>query len=140
MTVCHGGANNLKLCTAAGASSCPSGTCTSEVPRGYGVRLSTMEAGNAVAILFADANNDRTFNTGEEIKTRKLSPSSRVTVTAVSPVSAGRLDIVFEPPKPTVQFNGSTATTVASVVITHAVSGASRTVTMNRVSGQVSID
>lgn len=138
--ICRGGSNNLKVCTVGTATTCPSGTCAYEVPRGYGLRLTTAAAGAGQSVLYADINASRTYDAGEEIKTTKLSTTSRVTVKTLTPVSSGLLDVVFEPPKPTVFFNGATGTTLATVQVQHATSGATRNVTINRVSGQVSLE
>jgi Tfp pilus assembly protein FimT len=140
VAVCRGGSSNLKVCTLGVATTCPSGTCANEVPRGYGLKLSVATGEASQTVIYADINGNRAFDAGETLKSSALSTTSRVSVKALTPVSAGLLEVVFEPPKPTVFFNGGTATTLATVQVQHATSGATRNVTINRVSGQVSLD
>lgn len=140
LPVCRGGSSNLKVCTIGVSTTCPSGTCAYEVPRGYGLRLSTLTTGASLLTLFADTNGNRAFDAGEAMNTKPLSTTTRVFVKTLTPVGSNVLDVVFEPPKPTVYFNASTATTLATVQVQHSTSGATRSVTINRVSGQVSLD
>jgi prepilin-type N-terminal cleavage/methylation domain-containing protein len=138
VNTCRGGANDLKVCQTGAPSPCPGGTCTLEVPHGYGLRANTLAGSAGSLIIYADVNGDRAYNPGEELNTRVLAPSSRVTVKTVVPSASGLLDIVFDPPKPTIYYNNSTTTTQATVTVTHSTTGAVRDVTMNRISGQIS--
>lgn len=135
--VCRGGSNDLKLCPT-GAGGCPGGICTSEVPLGYGVRFTTAGDGRQQAVLFADANGNRVLDGGETISGVTVSSTPKLYVSALSPVSGSSLDIVFVPPRPTVYFNGDTATGVGTVFFYHATTSRSRSFSVNRVSGQVS--
>jgi Tfp pilus assembly protein FimT len=134
--MCDAGANADKVC--AQAADCPSGSCVRRVPPGYGIRFTTVDPQRRMTVLFADGNGNAALDAGEEMRTDSLSPGVFVSVTSVDPDVSGVLDVVFSPPKPTVTYNGSTAQAVASVVITHSTTGQSRTVTINRVSGQIS--
>lgn len=129
-----------KVCSS--NSDCSGGvSCTRSYPSGYGVRVTTAANGRTQSILFVDVDGDRTFDATEAIRTDSLGSGPFVSVTSLSPVTpGGTLDLVFEPPKPTLYFNGSIATTTASITVTHSGSGGSRTVTVNRVTGQVSAD
>lgn len=136
---CVGG-TTVKTCRV-NADCSGGGTCTRSLPTGYGVRLSSASGAAAKkTIIFADLNGDRAYQSGEEIRTDSISAGPFVAVTSLSPVASSALDIVLEPPKPTVWFNGSNAQSVATIVLTHSATGKTRTVTVNRITGQVSAD
>lgn len=138
VNACRGGARNLKVCPTGAAADCPGGACAPEVPHGYGLRANTLSGSDTSLILYADLNGNRAYDAGEELNTRPLSPTKRVTVSAVDPVAGGLLDVVFEPPKPSIFYNAATAAVQATVTVRHSTSQATRTVTLNRISGQVS--
>lgn len=138
--LCHGGANDLKMCLNGDAALCPSGTCAQEVPSGYGIHVATVSPDSRKIVLFADLNNDKAYTLGEAVRSDNVSPGPFVSVSAVSPVASNALDVVFQPPKPTGYFNGSTAQATATVTLTHSTTGAQKTVTVNRISGQISAD
>jgi Tfp pilus assembly protein FimT len=137
---CSGG-GTVKTCST-NADCNGGGTCVRSLPKGYGVRLSTASAAaSKKAILFADLNGDRAYQSGEEIRTDSISAGPFVGATSLTPVSGtNALDIVLEPPKPTVWFNGSNAMSVATIVLTHSTTSQTRTVTVNRITGQVNAD
>lgn len=115
-------------------------TCVRSYPTGYGVRVSSAAGSNLQSILFADIDGDRAYDATEVLRTERLSPGPFVTMSAVSPASANALDIVFAPPKPTVYFNGSIATAIATLTVRHSTTGSTRTVRINRITGQISAD
>lgn len=137
---CRGGTRDLQTCPSGSSAECGGGTCVVEVPRGYGIRLSTALADERKVVLFADLDGDRAFDSGELIRSDTASPGPSVKVSTLSPTSGATLDIVFEPPKPTVYFNGSVATGVASITTQHAATGKTKNVTVNRITGQVNAD
>jgi prepilin-type N-terminal cleavage/methylation domain-containing protein len=137
---CRGGTRDLKTCPGGTAGECPGGTCSTEVPNGWGVRLSTISPNDKKMILYADTNANRAYDAGEEVRTDSISGGAFVSVKTLTPVSIGTLDIVFEPPAPIIYFNGSTATAIASIVLQHTTTAATRTVTVNRISGQINAD
>ncbi len=137
---CRGGTRDLQTCPSGLSAECGGGTCVVEVPRGYGIRLSTTSPDDRSVILFADLDGDRAYDAGELIRSDSASPGPSVKVSTLSPAAGATLDIVFEPPKPSVYFNGSTATGVASVTTRHAATGQTKNVTVNRITGQVNAD
>jgi prepilin-type N-terminal cleavage/methylation domain-containing protein len=137
---CRGGTNDLKTCPSGLSSECGGGTCVVEVPRGYGIRFSTAAADARKLITFADLDGDRAYDVGELLRTDAVSPGLSVRVSTLSPTAGSTLDIVFEPPKPTVYFNGSTATGIATITTLHSVTNQVKNVTVNRITGQVNAD
>ncbi len=140
---CSGGSSTGVSTTCATAADCKNGgSCVRSLPKGYGVHLTMSSAvGSKQAVLFADLNGDRLYEKGEEIRTDSISAGPSVSITSLAPMTvATDLDIVLEPPKPTVWFNGSNASAVATVVLQHSASLRTRSVTVNRVTGQVSAD
>ncbi|MEY4744822.1 MAG: hypothetical protein RL272_767 [Candidatus Parcubacteria bacterium] len=137
---CQGGTNDRKVCAGGTDAECGGGTCVRDVPRGYGIRLTTVAATAAKVILYADVNGSRAYDAGEEIRVDSVTPGPFVTVTNLDPVAANSLDVVFEPPKPKVWFNGSTATAVATVTLTHKTTGLTKVVSINQVTGQINAD
>lgn len=137
---CRGGTRDLQTCPSGLSSECSGGTCVVEVPRGYGIHLSTAVADERKVVLFADLDGDRAFDSGELIRSDTASPGPSVKVSTLSPTSGTTLDIVFEPPKPSVYFNGSTATGIATITTSHAATGQTKNVTVNRITGQVNAD
>ncbi len=137
---CSGG-GTVKTCTK-DADCNGGGTCVRSLPHGYGVHLSTATAAaSRQTVIFADLNGDRAYQAGEEIRTDSISAGPFVGLTSLAPMTATKfLDIVLEPPKPTVWFNASNALSVSTVVLTHSATGKTRSVTINRITGQVSAD
>jgi prepilin-type N-terminal cleavage/methylation domain-containing protein len=136
---CVGGSNAGAVCLS-GDSQCPGGECIRDVPRGYGLRLSSSGPDTAKVIGFADINGDGVFQPEEETRRDNIALSPSITVSSLSPSSSGSLDIVFTPPRPTVSFNGNAADPLATVTVTHSATSQTRTVTINKVSGQVSVE
>lgn len=138
--ICRGGSRDLKICPTGAAEDCPGGICSTEVPLGYGVRFDTAAGASSAAIEYADTNGNMTYDDGEEIQKTPLSTTPNVTVKTVTPSNDGRLDIIFVPPRPTIFLNGVTTTATATIELTHSASGETRTVQLNRISGQISSD
>ena len=140
VNVCRGGEHDGKLCSNGAAKGCVGGTCSPEVPRGYGVRFSKVGEAAGRAVVFADLDGTKSYSTDEDLQVLELSPSSNVAVTSFDPYTYPVVDVVFEPPRPTVYFNGSVNETVVLISLEHEISGQVRTLRVNRVSGQVSSD
>ncbi len=138
--MCSGGTRDKLTCPSGQDADCGGGLCIRTVPNGYGVHLTTASGASAKVIVFADGNGNRAYDPGEEVRTDLISPGVFVVVQSLDPVSGGALDIVFDPPKPTVWYNGSNAQPIATVVIQHTISTKTKTVTVNAISGQVSSD
>lgn len=137
---CVGGANNGKTCLGGTGGECPSGSCVRDIPKGYGVRFSSSGAEASMAISFADINGNGAFDAGEEMRRDRITVSSSVAVSTLAPSFAAVLDIVFSPPRPTVTFNATAPDAIAVITIRHSATGATKAVTVNKVSGQVNID
>lgn len=89
-----------------------------ETPEGffgsYGIFLKEEEGSY---ILFADKNEDNSYEWGEGLEAEAGNLENGVTITALSPVSAqGQLSIVFSPPDPEVSFDAGAGNT-ASIVL-----------------------
>lgn len=138
--LCQGGTNDKKVCISGTDAECGGGVCVRDVPRGYGIRLTSVSPASRRIITFADGDNDRAYDVGEELRNDPVSPGPFVEVTALDPVAGGVLDIIFEPPKPKVWYNGSDSQAIATMTVAHTTTGASRTVTINAISGQISGD
>lgn len=142
---CKGGSRPLLSCISGEDSECGvGGSCVREVPLGYGVHLSTDVGSERKVLFFADADGDRRWDAGEEIRSDNVSPGAFVSTTETcigSNCTSSVLDIVFVPPKPTTYFNdGAVAGAVATITLSHRQTGTAKTVTVNRISGQVSVD
>ena len=137
--VCKGGADDLKVCPSGDSADCVGGTCQRDIPRGYGVHFSpgTDESG---LVFFADTDGDRIFQAREEIQRFSVTSGAFVIVSSISPEQNNVLDIVFVPPKPSILFNGGTTSAIATVQLQHTTTNATRDVTLNRISGQVSTE
>ena len=139
--MCRQGVNDGHTCLSGQIDECPGGSCARRVPSGYGVRFSTAEEDRMKMLLYADGGEpaNRVFDPGETVRSDSIAPSQLVVIDSVSPAGA-TLDIVFAPPKPTVYVNGGTADVNASVTFRHLHTGQTRTVTINRISGQISAE
>lgn len=141
VSCCIGGSRDGLMCgLSVGDQGCPGGKCVTDLPRGFGLHLSSVEGDNRKMVYFADLDGEYDYDVGEEVRVDAVSSGKFVSVSGVSPASGGVLDIVFVPPKPTAYFNNSTDESGAEIVLQHAHSGATRTVTVNRLSGQVSAE
>lgn len=138
---CQGGTNDKGICPGGTDPECGGGTCVRDVPRGYGVHLTTVGAGASKAVLFADTDGDKTFSVRETVRTDAITPGPFVVASALNPMSAGNaLDILFEPPKPKLWFNASQAIGIATVTLRHTTSSRTKNVTVNLISGQINAD
>lgn len=136
---CVLGTNDKKLCKNAG--DCPSGTCATEVPHGYGVHFSSAAVENRKVIMFADIDGDNVYSPSEAIRTDNVSSGPFVYVQTVAPTVGGMLDIVFVPPKPTIFINNNvTADGIATITVRHDNIGQQKRITINKVSGQISAE
>lgn len=138
---CVGGANDGRVCVAGSGAGCPNGTCTRDIPRGFGVHFSVRPGEERKMVYFADTNGNRAYDDGEAVRTDSVSSGAYVDVVKVVPDKGGVLDIVFVPPKPTVSYNNdATPDTEAVVTLRHRTTGLEKLVRINRLSGQVSVD
>jgi prepilin-type N-terminal cleavage/methylation domain-containing protein len=91
---------------------------------GYGIRL---QKNSSDYILFADLNNNRTYDSGEEIEIPSLGQNLRIS--DLSPSSP--LTIVFIPPDPQVIINPSDSSASITVEVID-ISGLQRTIKVNK--------
>ncbi len=107
----------------------------------YGVHLAECPSGSCRYILFVDLNNDNYYESGEEYNQGSFEMPAGVfiknnnLIVGSSGVSA--LDIIFEAPSGNIFFNDSQADETAQIILTHAYFNGSKTITLNRVSGQI---
>ncbi|MEY4722718.1 MAG: hypothetical protein RLZZ324_231 [Candidatus Parcubacteria bacterium] len=137
---CNGGARANMTCPGGTAAECPGGgTCSHEVPHGYGMHFTTVAAGAKRMIYFADINGNHAYDAGEDVRNDNVSPGVQVSASSllIGATSVPTLDIVFDPPVPTAYFNNATSTAIASISLTHAVTAQVKSVSVNRISGQV---
>lgn len=129
-----------QTCPGGSDAECAGGTCRQEVPLAYGMHLSTADGRKLIS--FADVNGDHVWQSGEEYRTDSVSPGALVFMSGlqVGSSAVAQLDVVFAPPKPATFFNGMTDEAAASITLTQPQTGATRTVTVNRVTGQVNAD
>ena len=74
-------------------------------PKGYGIYLATNASSSY--ILFADQDGNHTYNDKEDILIETINLETDVKISALS--SGSSLNIVFEPPNPTVWVNNSSS-------------------------------
>lgn len=137
---CVGGAAEGDVCKPGASTACADGNCLRDIPRGYGVHLSSAVGQERTMVYFADTDGDRRFGPGEAVRTESVSSGAFVDVVRVFPDDVGTLDIVFIPPKPNVYYNDATDETEAVVTLRHRSTGKEQVVRLNRVSGQVSVE
>lgn len=137
--VCKGGVDDMKTCMSGDSADCSGGTCERTVPRGYGVHFAPGDDARNL-IYFADTDGDKAYDAGEDISPYSVSSGAFVVLSGVAPLAGGGLDVVFVPPKPSVYINGGTDSVIATVTLRHDSTGAERSVTVNRASGQITSD
>jgi prepilin-type N-terminal cleavage/methylation domain-containing protein len=137
---CHGGADDGKLCPLDSGISCGEGACEDDIPPAYGINISVAEGEEREVRIFADTNDNGRYDDGEAIRVDSISPGPFVSITGVDPVDGDSLDILFDPPKPTTKFNNDIADTIATVELQHQHTSNVATITINRVSGLISVD
>ncbi len=137
---CHGGSEEGKVCPSGEDIDCVGGSCIRDIPDSWGVRISTLDGENRAIAVFADTNGNRRLDEGEAVRYESLSPGPFVRVVGVEPDDSGVIDIVFTPPKPKIAFNDSEVDGLAIITLEHDHSNAQQTVTVNRISGLVTVE
>jgi len=137
--LCAGGAMAGRLCLTRTDAECGAGSiCALTVPRAYGIRYSTVPGENMTVTTFVDLEpSNKRYDAGEALRTEPIAPGAVIEAAAVTPTDAGALDIVFEPPKPRVWFNGSSSVAAATLQLQHSLSGLTKTLNINAVSGRI---
>lgn len=138
VSVCSGGANDLKVCEPkTPAVNCPGGTCQKRVPTGYGIRFTTASANSYT--IFYDADGDLQFDTGEDLASVPYISSNVVRLTAAN--AAIPLDLVYTPPYGKLYVNGSVpATPIVTLTLGHQFVNKTRHVNIYALSGKVEHD
>lgn len=105
---------------------------------GYGVRIEQCTTTPCTFRIYADNNANQAYDGGaEELPTEVYRLDGQVEITTVTP---SPLDIVFRPPVPYVCINQAcSGVSYAEVVLTDTRVGATRTLRLNQVSGQITI-
>jgi prepilin-type N-terminal cleavage/methylation domain-containing protein len=137
---CHGGGRNGQLCLTQNDAECDGGSCRLDRPPAYGINISVMAGEDRRVRLFADTNDNKRYDAGEMLRQDSVSPGPFVFVNAISPSELNVLDIVFTPPKPTISFNGAIVDGIATITLMHANTNHQTNITVNRISGLVSVD
>lgn len=114
------------------------GQTTSAVRYAYGVHLSICVSGSCTYILFKDseAGGNKLYNAGEEIMSYVLPKG--VFVDSLTPNVSNVSDLVFLAPLGVVYINGAVSANEESIVLKHT-TGRQKTITLNRVSGQINV-
>lgn len=139
VSYCVGGAYDNKICP---TTNCGAGVCQRGVPQGFGVRFTKAAPDNQKTIFFADINGNRVYDGGEEIRSDTLSSSKKIGLSAIvlKPSNVALevpVDIVFVPPKPVTYFNAANTDATVTLTLRHAVTGNTKEISVNRVTGQV---
>ncbi|MFH1046670.1 MAG: prepilin-type N-terminal cleavage/methylation domain-containing protein [Patescibacteria group bacterium] len=137
---CHGGNRAGEICADGDDYNCGDGVCRAEIPPAYGINISAVVGENREVRIFADTNSNGRYDQGEAMRFDSVSPGPFVYVSAVSPAAANSVDIVFTPPKPTIKFNGAVADGLATIELTHSSTEDTTSVTVNRISGLISVE
>lgn len=106
---------------------------------GYGIYITLGEPNQY--IIFADNNNDKNYNANEneELAGGIFFLPSGVVINQLNP--GPFVNIVFKPPKPTIYINnGETSPNSATITLKDLVSNQTKSVIVNRISGQISIE
>jgi prepilin-type N-terminal cleavage/methylation domain-containing protein len=106
---------------------------------GYGVHVVECSASPCGYQMYADLDASRDYQTGEALATDlyNFSPSVRASV-EIDGISTSKIDIIFEPPKSTIYFNGNSSSyTNATIILTHQITGAVKRVRLTLKSGQI---
>ncbi len=107
-------------------------------PGGYGVNFK-LNVPNSY-IIFADKNGNLVYdvNMNEELPDGIITLPKDVVITGVSPAVTSNM--VFKPPKPTIYINGDPSADVLAVTLKHNLSGNSRKILVNRISGRIDVE
>lgn len=100
---------------------------------GYGVYFKLSDPDRY--IIFADNNGNLIYDLGEELSDGVIILPKDVGITGVSPQIIS--SVVFKPPKPTIYINGGTTNDMTTVTFKHNLTGKSKKIIVNRVSGRI---
>ncbi len=118
-------AQNMAMNTAVFGGSVPAG--------GYGIHL-TVSSG--IYTLYADTNGNKQYDGSDGVVLTKTLDSPIIVDTVTNNVT----DIDFLPPNPIVYFNGGTVINTTAITLKYGASGPAKTITVNRLTGQISVN
>ena len=114
---------------------------TGSAPRGgYGIHINT--TATPVVQFFSDGiggTADKMYNDGEELERSRFAFPLSVHVQSVFPGTA-TLDVLFEPPTPTIWINGRQDDFEARIILHHDKTGQERVVVIKRLSGRIEVE
>ncbi|MCK4744556.1 prepilin-type N-terminal cleavage/methylation domain-containing protein [Candidatus Parcubacteria bacterium] len=104
-------------------------------PSGYGAYFSNI--GDASYILFADLDNDYTYDAadGEFIDTYNL--TNNVLISDLTPISANGLTIVFKLPNAKIYINQNILSDSGKIELTHSITTNSKITEIRRITGRI---
>lgn len=103
---------------------------------GYGVYFNS---GNPDQyLIFADKNGNFSYDANEALPDGSITLPPNIVITGVLP--AANSTAVFKPPKPTVYINGGTVNDIIAVTIKHNLSGKTKKIILNRISGRIDVE
>lgn len=138
VSVCSGGANDLRVCEPKNPQvTCPGGVCQKRVPNGYGIRFTSLPS--AGYVLFYDTDGDWRYDDGEDLASVPYIASNNVNLTASS--AGAPLDLVYAPPYGQVYVNGSSSgTPLVTLTLNHRFGSTTRHVNIYALSGKIDHD
>ncbi len=106
-------------------------------PYGYGVYFSNTDTSSYV--LFADLDNDSIYDVadGELIDTYNL--TDNVLTSAITPISAGELTIIFKAPDAKIYINQNILADSAQIELTHNITADNKIIEIRRITGRIDI-
>lgn len=117
-------AQNMAMNTTVFSGTVPAG--------GYGIYL-TISSGSY--ILYADISGDKQYTSGSDDIVADLAFDSQISISAT-----GANSINFLPPNPLIYFDGSLAAGNITVTLNYGVSGPSKIISVNGITGQISVN
>lgn len=107
----------------------------------YGVHISKCASGSCTYYLFSDneESGNKIYDNGEEVIGGTYTILKGAYVNAILPATLDQLDILFTAPFGEVYFNGAQTDEQAQIFLKHTVFSDQKTININRISGQISV-
>jgi prepilin-type N-terminal cleavage/methylation domain-containing protein len=105
-------------------------------PGGYGVYFNLGTPNRYV--IFADSNGNLVYDANEDLSDGLIVLPKDIVINTVSPKNIS--SVVFKPPKPTIYINGDPPSDTLVVTLKHNVTGKSKKIIVNRISGRIDIE
>lgn len=141
------GDQNGQFCFSGNNIECGGGSCTDQAPKGgWGVYVDGNPDQQELVFYADTGNTDRTgesdhqFQSFETYRQLDFTIGLNVHIKSVDPAVDDVLDISFEAPRPRAHFNGATDVSLAEIVLEHRRTGNVATITLNGISGQISVN